>query len=190
MSTCTQSHAEGKLETMAEHNIEESNQLESNTVMVTRTSATVSGGRRMSFNSLVVVGDKNGRVGWGYGKALEVPVAVEKAGKAARRNVINVARAGTTIHHEVEGRFGASIVRLVPAAPGTGVVAGAAVRSVLEAMGVSDCLTKCYGSRNKMNVIKAVFDGLKQLRQPEMVATVRGKELGKTRIMRILDQQS
>ncbi|MCA9278494.1 MAG: 30S ribosomal protein S5 [Phycisphaeraceae bacterium] len=173
---------------MAEHNVEESNQLESNTVMVTRTSATVAGGRRMSFNSLVVVGDKNGRVGWGYGKALEVPTAIEKAGKAARRNTINVSRAGTTIHHEVEGRFGSAVVRLVPAAPGTGVVAGAAVRAVLEAMGISDCLTKCYGSRNKMNVVKAVFDGLKQLREPEDVADLRGKKLGQTRILHRIEK--
>jgi len=152
-------------------------QIESKTVKVFRTAATVKGGRRFSFGALVISGDGKGRVGYGHGKAKEVPMAIEKAEKKARRAMITHPLAGTTVPHEVEGRFGASMVRLIPASPGTGVVAGAAVRAVLESTGITDCLTKCYGSNNVVNVVKAVFDGLEQLRTREMVAELRGVEL-------------
>ena len=167
--------------TMAEI-LKDSGNLESTTVGVFRTAATVKGGRRFSFSSLVVVGDREGRVGWGYGKSVEVPSAIEKAQKNAKRAIRDVPMMGRTIHHEVEGRFGASTVRLIPASPGTGVVAGQTVRAVLELAGIQDCLTKCYGSTNKINVVKAVFDGLSRLRLPEEIAKLRGVELGKTGI--------
>jgi len=162
--------------------LDESSQIESTTVAVDRTSATVKGGRRFSFGALVIVGDRRGKVGFGYGKSNEVPSAVEKAQKYARKAITGVPMAGTTIPHEVEGKFAASKVRLIPAAPGTGVVAGGTVRSILEFAGVTDCLTKCYGSTNKRNVVKAVFDGLSRLRQPEAIAGNRGLELGQTEI--------
>lgn len=168
--------------------LKDSGNLEATTVGVFRTAATVKGGRRFSFSSLVVVGDREGRVGWGYGKSVEVPSAIEKAQKNAKRAIRNVPMMGRTIHHEVEGRFGASIVRLVPASPGTGVVAGQTVRAVLELAGVQDCLTKCYGSTNKINVVKAVFDGLSKLRLPEEIAKLRGVELGKTEIQKRIER--
>jgi small subunit ribosomal protein S5 len=168
--------------------LKDSGNLESTTVGVFRTAATVKGGRRFSFSSLVVVGDRNGRVGYGYGKSVEVPSAIEKAQKNAKRAIRDVPMIGRTIHHEVEGRFGASIVRLVPASPGTGVVAGQTVRAVLELAGVQDCLTKCYGSTNKINVVKAVFDGLSKLRLPEEIAKLRGVELGKTGIQERIER--
>lgn len=160
--------------------LDESGQLESTTVAIGRTSATVKGGRRFSFGALVVVGDRRGRVGYGFGKSKEVPSAIEKAQKAARRSLVQVPLMGSTLHHEVQGRFGAARVTMIPAAPGTGVVAGQSVRAVLELAGVTDCLTKCYGSTNKVNVIKAVFDGLSRLRTPEQIRNVRGVEIGTT----------
>jgi small subunit ribosomal protein S5 len=162
--------------------IDQSSHIESTTVAVDRTSATVKGGRRFSFGALVVVGDRRGKVGFGYGKSNEVPNAVEKAQKYARKQMVPVPMAGTTIPHEVEGKFSASKVRLVPAAPGTGVVAGGTVRAILEMAGITDCLTKCYGSTNKRNIVKAVFNGIEQLRMPERVATIRGQQLGQTEI--------
>lgn len=162
--------------------IDESSHIESTTIGVYRTSATVKGGRRFSFGALVVVGNRGGQVGYGYGKANEVPQAVEKAQKYARREMHEIARIGTTINHEVEGRFGASMVRLIPASPGTGVVAGQVVRSILEMAGINDCLTKCYGSTNARNTVKAAFAAIEQLRNPAAVATLRGVELGKTAI--------
>jgi len=168
--------------------LKDSGNLESTTVGVFRTAATVKGGRRFSFSSLVVVGDREGRVGYGYGKSVEVPSAIEKAQKNAKRAIRDVPMMGRTIHHEVEGRFGASTVRLVPASPGTGVVAGQTVRAVLELAGVQDCLTKCYGSTNKINVVKAVFDGLSKLRLPEEIAKLRGVELGKTGIQERIER--
>src|SRR6185295_1178329 len=140
--------------------LDEVSQIESTTVAVQRTSATVKGGRRFSFGALVVVGDRRGRVGFGYGKSNEVPSAIEKAEKYARKAMVAVPLSGSTIPHQVEGTFSASKVRLVPAAPGTGVVAGGTVRTILEKAGITDCLTKCYGSTNKRNIVKAVFDGL------------------------------
>lgn len=167
---------------MAQMMEEQQSQFETQTLGIFRTAATVKGGRRFSFGALVVAGDGNGRVGYGHGKSKEVPSAVEKAEKAARRALIRVPRIGTTIPHEVEGRFGASKVRLIPASPGTGVIAGGTVRTVLEAAGITDCLTKCYGSTNRVNVIRAVFDGLEQLRNRDSVESVRGQDLGVTEI--------
>jgi small subunit ribosomal protein S5 len=149
---------------------------------VDRTSTTVKGGRRFSFGALVVVGDRRGKVGFGYGKSNEVPNAVEKAQKYAKRVMVPIPLIGTTIPHQVEGKFSASKVRLIPASPGTGVVAGGTVRAILEIAGVTDCLTKCYGSTNKRNIVKAVFDGLALLRKSEVVSGNRGLDLGKTEI--------
>ena len=162
--------------------LEESSGLESTTVGVYRTAATVKGGRRFSFSSLVVVGDRHGRVGMGYGKANQVPPAIEKAQKVAKRSMRQFPLVGRTIPHEVEGRFGACRVRLIPASPGTGVIAGAAVRAVLEMLGVQDCLTKSFGSNNPKNLVKAVVDGLGQLRSKELIESLRGGELGQTQV--------
>ncbi|HOJ74049.1 MAG TPA: 30S ribosomal protein S5 [Phycisphaerae bacterium] len=142
-------------------------------VKVYRCATVVKGGRRFSFAALVVVGDRNGQVGVGYGKANEVPAAVEKATKAARRNVIRVNLAGTTIPHQVMAKFGASKVMLLPAGEGTGVIAGASVRAVMELAGVKDVLTKAYGSTSPKNLVKAAFLGLKSLRSREDVARAR-----------------
>ncbi len=162
--------------------LEESSGLESTTVGVYRTAATVKGGRRFSFSSLVVVGDRHGRVGMGYGKANQVPPAIEKAQKVAKRSMRQFPLVGRTIPHEVEGRFGACRVRLIPASPGTGVIAGAAVRAVLEMLGVQDCLTKSFGSNNPKNLVKAVVDGLGQLRSKELIESLRGCDLGQTQV--------
>jgi small subunit ribosomal protein S5 len=162
--------------------LDEVSQIESTTVAVQRTASTVKGGRRFSFGALVVVGDRRGKVGYGYGKSNEVPSAIEKAQKYARKGLVSVPMTGTTLPHEVEGTYRASKVRLIPASPGTGVVAGASVRAVLEMAGITDCLTKCYGSTNSMNAIKAVFAGLEQLRTPEQIAELRGQDLGQTTI--------
>lgn len=167
---------------MAQMMEEKSSQFDTETLGIFRTAATVKGGRRFSFGALVVAGDRNGKVGFGHGKSKEVPSAIEKAEKAARRAVVTVPRVGSTIPHEVEGRFGASRVRLIPASPGTGVIAGGTVRTVLEAAGIADCLTKCYGSTNKVNMIRAVFDGLERLRIKETIEAHRGVELGTTEI--------
>jgi len=160
--------------------IDEAAALESSTVGVYRTAATVKGGRRFSFAALVVVGDRNGRLGIGYGKANQVPPAIEKAQKEARRRMRPFPLQGRTIPHAVTGRFGACMVRLVPASPGTGVIAGAAVRAPLEMLGVQDCLTKSFGSNNPKNLVKAVMAGLEQLRSKGIVAALRGVELAMT----------
>lgn len=131
----------------------------------------------MSFSAIVVVGDRRGRVGFGFGKAREVPMAVEKATKDARRNLMTVPLVGTTIPHEVWGRFEASRVFLSPAAPGTGVIAGATVRAVMEALGVRDVLTKSFGSNTPINLLRATFDALSKLRTKEQVAALRGVSL-------------
>ncbi len=142
-------------------------------VKVYRCATVVKGGRRFSFSALVVVGDRQGQVGIGYGKANEVPNAVEKATKAARRDMLRVRIEGTTIPHQVIGRFGASKVALIPAGEGTGVIAGSSVRAVLELAGVKDVLTKSYGSTSPKNLVKAAYDGLSQLRTREQVAGLR-----------------
>ena len=154
--------------------------IESSTVGVYRTAATVKGGRRFSFSSMVVCGDRQGKVGLGYGKANQVPNAIEKAQKKAKRAMKPFPLTGTTIPHEVTGKFGACSVRLVPAAPGTGVIAGAAVRAVLDLVGVADCLTKAFGSTNNKNLTKAVMNGLGQLQSREQVETLRQTKLEKT----------
>ncbi len=162
--------------------LDESSQIESTTLAVDRTSTTVKGGRRFSFGALVVVGDRKGKVGFGYGKSNEVPQAVEKAQKYARKELFPVPMVGHTIPHEVEGKFASAKVRLIPASPGTGVVAGGTVRAILEIAGITDCLTKCYGSTNKRNVVKAVFDGIDKLRQRGAIAGIRGIEITGTEI--------
>lgn len=167
---------------MAKRYEEDKSGIESNTVGVYRTAATVKGGRRFSFSGMVVCGDRNGKVGLGYGKANQVPNAIEKAQKKAKRAMRSFPLTGTTIPHEVTGRFGACTVRLVPASPGTGVIAGAAVRAVLDLVGVQDCLSKAYGSTNNKNLTKAVIDGLQQLRSREQVETLRKITIEQTHI--------
>lgn len=142
-------------------------------VKVYRCATVVKGGRRFSFSAVVVVGDRNGQVGIGYGKANEVPSAVEKGTKAARRNLVRVKLKGTTIPHRIMCKYGASRVLLLPAGEGTGVIAGASVRAVLELTGVKDVLTKSYGSNSPKNLVKATFDGLRALRTREDVAALR-----------------
>jgi len=137
----------------------------------------VKGGRRFSFAALVVTGDRNGRVGFGYGKAKEVPLAVEKATKVANRALQSFSLSEGTIPHQVIGEFRASKVLLLPAKPGTGVIAGECVRLVLEAAGITDILTKSYGSNNPLNLVKATFDALAQLQTREDVARLRGVSL-------------
>src|SRR2546423_6430388 len=149
-------------------------------VKIRRCAAVVKGGRRFSFNALVVVGDKNGKVSYGYGKANEVPPAVEKALKDAHESIKRTARVqmrGKTIPHRVIGRFGASRVIMVPAGPGTGVKAGPGVREVLQACGIQNILTKVHGSTNPINLVKATLQGLSQLRTREDVARLRGVAL-------------
>ncbi len=146
-------------------------------VKIRRCAAVVKGGRRFSFNALVVVGDRQGRVGWGYGKANEVPPAVEKAVKDGQRRMKRISLRGTSIPHRVIGTYGAARVVLLPAAPGTGVIAGASVRAVVEAAGIHNVLTKAYGSSNPINLVKATIDGLEQLRTKEDVQRLRGVPL-------------
>jgi small subunit ribosomal protein S5 len=146
-------------------------------VSIRRCSATVKGGRRFTFNALVVIGNGHGTVGWGYGKANEVPPSVEKGVKDAKKELQRVNLRGGTIPHRIEGRFGASRVVMLPANPGTGVIAGGAVRAVVQAVGVTDILTKAYGSANKLNLVKATINGLTKLRTKEDIARLRGVEL-------------
>jgi small subunit ribosomal protein S5 len=150
---------------------------EDTVVKLYRCATVVKGGRRFSFGALVVVGDRRGQVGFGYGKANEVPSAVEKGIKLARRNLFPVPLRGTTIPHRILGRFGASSIMLIPAAEGTGVIAGAAPRAVLELAGVKNVLTKCYGSTSPKNLVKATVSGLKSLRTRAMVEALRGVTL-------------
>ena len=146
-------------------------------IKIRRCAAVVKGGRRFSFTALVVVGDGRSKVGWGYGKANEVPPSVEKASKDGSRNMIEVPIVGSTIPHVVKGSFGASSVVLVPAGPGTGVIAGSAVRAVCECAGIRDILTKSYGSTNPHNLVKAAIDAIKQLRAAPEVERLRGVAL-------------
>lgn len=146
-------------------------------IQIRRCACVVKGGRRFTFTALVVLGDKQGKVGWGYGKASEVPQAVEKAVKTTNRNSIQVPLADTSIPHTVEGRFGAARVVLIPALPGTGVIAGNTVRAVLESAGVHDVLTKSRGSTNPMNLVRATLDALNKLRTKDQIARLRGVSL-------------
>jgi len=173
---------------MAEMLVEHGQELESTTVKIYRTAATIKGGRRFSFGALVVVGDRNGSVGIGYGKAPGVPAAIEKAQKRARKFLTPVNFTAGTIPHPVNARFGASSVRLLPAAPGTGVIAGGTVRAVLELAGVRDCLTKSFGSTNQKNLCKAVFEGLTGLRRRRQIAALRGIEIDKSVVDELLEQ--
>jgi small subunit ribosomal protein S5 len=150
---------------------------EERVVRVNRVAKVVKGGRRFSFSAIVVVGDGNGLVGAGLGKAGEVPEAIRKGVEQAKKNVIRVPLAGTTIPHRVDVGFGASKVMLKPASAGTGVIAGGAVRAVVEAAGIRDILSKNYGSNNPVNVVKAAIKGLESLRSPEDQARARGKSI-------------
>lgn len=145
------------------------------TVRINRSSAVVKGGRRFSFSALVVAGNRGGVVGFGYGKARQVPNAIEKGNKDSRKHLLRVEiNDSGSISHEVTGRFCGAMVRLIPAGEGTGIIAGQAVRSVCEMSGIRNILTKVYGSTNPMNVIKATFEALSQLRTREQVASLRG----------------
>ncbi len=146
-------------------------------VSIRRTSTTVKGGRRMRFSALVVAGDGKGKIGFGQGKALEVPVAIQKATEGARRNMLQIHLKDKTFQYEVIARHGASKVLILPASDGTGVIAGNAMRAVFEVMGVQNVLAKCIGSTNPVNVVQATIKGLKQMATPESVAAKRGKEL-------------
>lgn len=144
-------------------------------VAVNRVSKTVKGGRNMRFSALMVVGDENGRVGCGMGKAVEIPEAIRKGLDDAKKSMITVPLNGTTIPHEVVGVFGTGKVKMLPAPEGTGVIAGGPVRAVLEAVGIKDIVTKSIGSNNKINMVRATLAGLSQLRSAEQVAKLRGK---------------
>ena len=146
-------------------------------VYLNRVSKTVKGGRVAKFSALMVVGDEKGRVGFGLGKAAEVPEAIRKGIEDAKKNMINVSLSGTTIPHEVIGEFGAGRVLMKPAAPGTGVIAGGPVRAVVESAGIKDIRTKALRSNNPCNVVRATLAGLTQLRTAEEVAAVRGKQV-------------
>lgn len=151
--------------------------LQEKLVQVNRVAKVVKGGRIFGFTALTVVGDGKGRVGFGRGKAREVPVAIQKAMEAARRNMIEVQLNGDTIQYPVKAAHGASKIYMQPASAGTGIIAGGAMRAVLELAGIHNVLAKCYGSTNPVNVVRATFNGLQQMRSPDEVALKRGKSV-------------
>lgn len=151
--------------------------LQEKLIQVNRVAKVVKGGRIFGFTALTAVGDGNGRVGFGRGKAREVPQAIQKAMEAARRNMISVKLDGGTLQYPVKARHGASNIYMQPASEGTGVIAGGAMRAILELAGVHNVLAKCYGSTNPVNVVRATFKGLKHMRSPEEVAEKRGKKI-------------
>ena len=146
-------------------------------VTVNRVSKTVKGGKQFGFTALTVVGDGNGRVGFGYGKAREVPVAIQKAMQQARKNLVNVPLRNSTLHYAVRGEHGATRVLMQPASDGTGVIAGGGMRAVLECAGVRNVLAKSYGSRNPINVVRATMDALTRMPSPDRIAAKRGKTI-------------
>jgi small subunit ribosomal protein S5 len=156
---------------------QEEQPLEETVVKVFRCAKVVKGGRRFSFGALVVVGDRAGTVGIGYGKANEVPLAVEKAVKDAKKNLRSIPLLGRTIPHQIRGKYRATRITLAPASPGTGVIAGSSARAVLEFAGVQDVLTKVYGSTSTKNVVKATLDGLMKLRSKQVAQSLRGVEI-------------
>ena len=155
----------------------EPNEFIEKVVYLNRVSKTVKGGRVMKFSALMVVGDGKGKVGYGLGKAAEVPEAIRKGIEDAKKNMVTINTAGTSIPHEVIGEFSAGRVMMKPAAPGTGIIAGGPVRAVMEAAGIKDLRAKCLRSNNPANVVAATFQGLKSLRTPEQVAKIRGKNV-------------
>ncbi|MEX0941216.1 MAG: 30S ribosomal protein S5 [Pseudomonadales bacterium] len=162
---------------MAYNDQENEEGIQEKLVQVNRVAKVVKGGRIFGFTALTVVGDGNGRVGYGRGKAREVPLAIQKAMEAARRNMIQVDLNGSTVQYPITARHGASKIYMQPASEGTGVIAGKTMRAVLEVAGVHNVLAKCYGSTNPVNVIRATFKGLKNMRAPESVADKRGKAM-------------